>query len=78
MDLNTSEVEVHKALAEFAGVPVESLKVKARRPVYGGTQMAIVTMPRANALADHRYRSGPANGTALVKAKDRLLRKGNG
>ena len=37
-------------LAETTGVPVEVLKVKAMRPMYGGMQMAIVTMPRMNAL----------------------------
>ena len=50
MDLNLSEVEVQKALAELAGDPVKALKFKAMRPVYCGTQMAIVTMPHANAL----------------------------
>ena len=35
MDMDTTEGEVQKALAETAGVPVEALKVKAMRPMYG-------------------------------------------
>ena len=50
MELDTPEGEVQKALAELAGVPVETLKVKAMCSAYGGTQMAIVTMPRAYIL----------------------------
>ena len=151
-DLDTTEGEVQKALAELAGVPVDALTVKVMRPAAGGTQMAIITIPSANALdiirsgkvmigcviarvrekvrvpmclrclafgllshncdsgnnttklcflcgatgrlaanckdepkctqceaieADHRHRSGSANCTALVKAKERRLRKGN-
>ena len=49
-DMDTTEGEVQKALAETAGIPVEVLKVKAMRPMYGGMQMAIVTTPRMNAL----------------------------
>ena len=137
----------------LAGVPFEALKVKAMCRAHGGTQMAIVTMPCANALdiircgkakigwiiarvrekvkvprwfrclafghlsyncdsgnyttkpcflyratdhlatnckneskctqceaigADYRHRSESANCTALVKAKGRRRRKGNG
>ena len=50
MDRNTTEIEVQKALAELDGVPVEAIMVKAMRPAYSVTQMAIVTMARANAL----------------------------
>ena len=50
MDLDTTEVEVQKALAELAGLPVGALKVKAMLPANGGTQVVIVTMPRATAL----------------------------
>ena len=152
MYIDTTEGEVQAALDETAGVPVEALKVKAMR-MYGGMQMAIVTMPRMNALhiiksgkmrigwviarvrekisvptcfrcsafghlshncdqgnsktkpcflygatdhlaaicsstpvctqceamdIDHRHRSGSAKCTALAKAKERRLRKGNG
>ena len=58
IDLDTTEVEVQKALAELSGVPVEALKAKAMRPAYGSTQMTIVTMPRVNAL--NVIRSGKA------------------
>ena len=153
MDMDTIEGEVQKALAETAGVPVEALKVKAMRPMHAGMQMAIITMPRMNALhiiksgkerigwviarvrekisvprcfrcsafghlsyncdkgnnvtkpcflcgatdhlaatcsskpvctqceamgVDHKHRSGSAKCTALAKAKERRLRKGNG
>ena len=50
MDMDTTEGEVQAALAETARVPVEALKVKAMRPMYGGMQMAIVTILRMNAL----------------------------
>ena len=50
MDMDTTEREVQKAFAETTGVPVVALKVKALRSMYGGMQMAIVTMPRMNAL----------------------------
>ena len=50
MDMDTTEGEVQATLAETARVPVEALKVKAMRPMYGGMQMAIVTMPCMNAL----------------------------
>ena len=56
MDMDTTEGEVQKALAETTVVPVEALKVKAMRPMYDGMQMAIVTMPRMNAL--HIIKSG--------------------
>ena len=36
MDMDTTEDEVQKALVETAGVPVEALKDKAMRPMYGG------------------------------------------
>ena len=51
--MDTTEGEVQATLAKTAGVPVvpvEALKVKAMRPMYGGMLMAIGTMPRMNAL----------------------------
>ena len=56
MIMDTTKGEVQKALAETAEVPVEALKVKAMRPMYGGMQIAIVTMPCMNAL--HIIKSG--------------------
>ena len=50
IDMDTTEGEVQKALVETAGVLVEALKVKAMHPMYGGMQMAVVTMPRMIAL----------------------------
>ena len=35
MDSDTTEVELQKAFAELAGVPVEALKVKTMRPADG-------------------------------------------
>ena len=46
MDLDTTEVEVQKALAEYDGVSVEALTVKAMSPAYGDRQMAIVTITK--------------------------------
>ena len=44
MDMDKTEGEVQKALVETTGVPVEALKVKAMRSMYGGMQMAIGTI----------------------------------
>ena len=54
--MDTIKGEVQKAFVECAGAPVEALKVKAMHPMYGGMQMAIVTMTRINAL--HIIKSG--------------------
>ena len=62
MGLDRTEVEVQKALAELAGIPVQALKVKTMHPAFGGTQMAIVTMPRANALDIIRSRKARSAG----------------
>ena len=71
IDLNTTEVKEQKALAELAGVPVEALKVKAMHPAYGGTQMAIVTMPRGNAL--NIIRSRKANiGWLIARVREKV------
>ena len=68
VDMDTTEGEVQKALAETAGVIVEALKVKAMRPMDVGIQIAIVTMPRMNALPI--IKSGKVR-IGLVIARDR-------
>ena len=71
MVMDTTEGEVQKALAEAAGVPVEVLKVKAMRPMYGGMQMAIVTMPRMNAL--HIIKSGKVRtGWVIARVREKI------
>ena len=54
--MDTTEGEVQKALAQTTEVSVEALKFKVMRSMYGGMQMAIVTMPRMNVL--HIIKSG--------------------
>ena len=69
--MDTTEGEVQKALAETARVPVEALKVKAMRPMYGGMQMAIVTMPRMNAL--HIIKSGKVRiGWVIATVREKI------
>ena len=71
MDMDTTEGEVQKALAETTGVPVEALKVKAMRPMYGGTQMAIVTIPRMNAL--HIIKNGKVRiGWVIARVQEKI------
>ena len=69
--MDTTEGEVQAALAETAAVPVEALKVKAMRPMYGGIQMAIVTMPRMNAL--HIIKSGKVRiGWVIARVREKI------
>lgn len=50
IDGDTSNEEVQAALVSALNLPKEEVKVKAIRPAFGGTQMALVTMARAAAL----------------------------
>ena len=56
MDMDITEGEVQKALAENTGVPVEALKVTVIRPMYGGMQMAILTMLRIQCTSSRAVR----------------------
>ena len=71
MDMDTTEGEVQKALATIVGVQLEALKVKAMHPMYGGMQMAIVTMPRMNAL--HIINSGKVRiGWVIARVREKI------
>ena len=71
MDMDTTEGEVQKELAEIAGVPVEAIKVKAMRPMYGSMQIAIVTMPRMTAL--HIIKSGKVRiGWVIARIRGKI------
>ena len=69
--MDTTEGEVQAALAETARVPVEVLKVKAMRPMDGGIQVAIVTMPRMTAL--HIIKSGKVRiDWVIVRVREKI------
>ena len=70
--MDTTEGGVEKALAGTTGVLVEVLKVKAMRPMYGGMQMAIVTMLRMKAL--HIIKSEKVRfGWVIARVQEKIL-----
>ena len=69
--MDTTEDEAQKALAETAGIPVEALEGKTMRPIYGGMQMAKVTMPRVNAM--YIIKSGKVRiGWVRARVKEKI------